>query len=206
MKKLHLTTTSKMNLAGNYSVFIYAETNFINEVDTSSQTNLLLDHTVEELTFVYGNVQRTISLAQINEKKKQSIQLTEDLSIELRLVPRIYLLDQTNLILSLLSGLLAVAYSIFTTSNWKELLFLSGSTIIVLLLFMILYKHPIHTGHYNLRMFMTISALLLIFFLIPIENWTIKTLIGLSTFTVITRFIKDYQRTLALVYNPFNKS
>ncbi len=206
MKKLHLTTTSKMNLAGNYSVFIYAETNFINEVDTSSQTNLLLDHTVEELTFVYGNVQRTISLAQINEKKKQIIQLTEDLSIELRLVPRIYLLDQTNLILSLLSGLLAVAYSIFTTSNWKELLFLSGSTIIVLLLFMILYKHPIHTGHYNLRMFMTISALLLIFFLIPIENWTIKTLIGLSTFTVITRFIKDYQRTLALVYNPFNKS
>ncbi|MGG5505746.1 MULTISPECIES: hypothetical protein [unclassified Myroides] len=206
MKKIHLTATSKMHLDGNYSVFIYAGTHLIKEVDTSSQTYLRLENDVDELTFVYGNSSHTLALSQLNEKKKQEIQLTDDLALDLCLVPRIYLLDQTNLFVSFLSGLIAVAYSIFATSNWDELVFLLGSTVIVLLLFMVLYRHPIHTGHYNLRISMTISALLLIFFLIPIENWSIKTLIGLSTLTVGIRFIKDYQRTLALVYNPFHKT
>lgn len=205
MKKLLLTTVLKKQSEGIHSVFIYTESVFLKEIHTTSQTSLLLDNSVKELTLVYGNVYQSFSLERFTESKQQTLQITEDLEIQVRLVNKIQLLDRTNLVLGLFSGLLTIGYSLFANSDWREFLFLLGSTIIVLLLFMILYKHPIHTKHYNLRMFTAISALILIFILIPMENWSLKTLIGLSTLTVITRFIKDYQRSLQIVYNPFIK-
>ncbi|WP_413511298.1 hypothetical protein [Myroides odoratus] len=205
MKKLLLTTVLKKKSEGIHSVFIYTESTFLKEIQTSSQASILLDNSVKELTLVYGNVHQSFAVEELTDAKQQTLQLTEDLVIQVRLVNKIQLLDRTNLALGLFSGLLTIGYSLFANSDWREFLFLLGSTIIVLLLFMLLYKHPIHTKHYNLRMFTAISALVLIFILIPMENWSLKTLIGLSTLTVITRFIKDYQRSLHLVYNPFIK-
>ena len=205
MQKLHLTTRSKRKITDHHSLFIYTETTFIKEVATTSHTAVFLEKTTAELSFVYGDHQVKIPLDQISNHSKHLIDITEDLSVELQLVPKASSLDQTNLILGLVSGLIAIALSAFHTSYWDDLLFLAGSTIIVLLLFMMLYKQPIHNKHYNIRMLSTIMALVLIFFLIPLENWTIKTLIGLFTLTVITRFIKAYQRNLTLIYNPFVK-
>lgn len=204
MKKLHLVTIAKKS-EGLSSIFIYTEQSFLKQINTASQTTILLDDGTEKLTFMYGDTQHTLSLTELAQTKKQRITLTDNIVIQLCLVPKVSFLDRINLALGFCSGLLAIGYSFFATSNWRELLFLLGSTIIVLLLFMILYKHPIDRRHYNLRMFSTISALILIFFLIPFENWTLKSLIGLSTLTVITRFIKHYNRALTQVYNPFIK-
>jgi len=129
----------------------------------------------------------------------------QNLAVQLRVSNPINLLDYTNWILASLSGGIAIGYSIFTNSNWREFLFLLGSTIIVLFVFMLFYKHPIKARNYNIRMYATISALVLIFIFIPFENWYLKTLVGLSTLTVITRFIKAYQRSLAVAYPPFTK-
>lgn len=204
MKKIHLVTIAKKT-EGLSSVFIYTEKAFLKQINTASQTTILLHDHTKELTFMYGDTQCTLSLDELIQTKKHRLTLSDNVVVQLSLVPKVPLLDRTNLILGLCSGLLAIGYSFFTTSNWSELLFLLGSTIIVLLLFMILYKQPIQIKHYNLRMLSTISALIIIFLLIPFENWTLKTLIGFSTLTVITRFIKNYKRALTLVYNPFVK-
>ncbi|MGG5576470.1 hypothetical protein ACPDHL_03895 [Myroides sp. C15-4] len=204
MKKLHLATIANKS-EGLSSVFIYTEKHFLKQINTASQTTILLHDDTEELTFMYGDAKQTLSLAELIPTEKQRILLTDNMVIQICLLPKIRFLDRINLMLGLCSGVLAIGYSFFVTSNWRELLFLLGSTIIVLLLFMILYKHPIESKHYNLRMLSTISALILIFLLIPFENWTLKTLLGLSTLTVITRFIKHYNRTLTKLYNPFIK-
>ncbi|MDM1043288.1 hypothetical protein HX004_02515 [Myroides sp. 1354] len=205
MVKLHLTTTARNKLRENQSVFIYSETKFIKEITGTTSSNLVLDDETTDLIFTDGQTQQYLSLEQIKTDKQSTVQLTEDLIIQLRINNSITLLDCTNSILALLSGTLAIGYSIFTNSNWREFLFILGSTIIVLFVFMWLYKQTINARNYNIRMYAAISALILIFILIPFENWTLKTLIGLSTLTVITRFIKDYQRSLRAIYHPLTK-
>lgn len=205
MLKLNLTTHSKDQWSRAQSVFIYADEHLIKEIPSGTFSSVSLDYEPNTLRFIVGQVQQRISLAEIQSNKQTTLQLTDDLSIQLRLSHQIKLLDYTNLILASLSALLAIGYSFFTDSNWSECLFLLGSTILVVLSFMLLYGHPIHARNYNIRMYAAIGALILIFILIPFENWTLKTLIGLSTLTVITRFIKDYQRSLSVVYDPFAK-
>ncbi|MBB1148627.1 MULTISPECIES: hypothetical protein [unclassified Myroides] len=204
MKKLHLTTIAAKS-EGQPSVFIYKDDTLLKQINTSFPSTIELEDHASTLLFVCGNTQQTFSLDQLAQSDIHQIALADHLVIQLRLLPETQLLDHTNLILGICSGVLAISYSFFTTSNWSELLFILGSAIIVLVLFMTLYKNPIHIKQYNLRMFSAISALLLVFLLIPFENWTLKTLLGLSTITVITLFIKRYQRTLTLVYQPVGK-
>lgn len=205
MLKLHLTAHSKNEWRGPHSVFIYSGAELIQEISSGCSTSLPLHLLSEDLLITDGHTQQRISLATIKTAKQTTLPLTADVSIQLRLSNQIKLFDYTNLILASLSALIAIGYSIFTESNWSEFLFILGSTVLVVLLFMFLYRHPINARNYNIRMYAAISALVLIFLLIPFENWTLKTLIGLSTLTVITRFVKDYQRSLSVVYDAFAK-
>ncbi|WHT40440.1 hypothetical protein QNH98_07675 [Myroides sp. mNGS23_01] len=205
MVKLHLTTTTENKLKGIQSISIYSGTNLIKELDCTTSSSIALDDQTPDLFITDGHTLQHISLAEIKEAKQLTVQLTENLAVQLRVSNPINLLDYTNWILASLSGSIAIGYSIFTNSDWREFLFLLGSTIIVLFVFMLLYKHPIKTRNYNIRMYATISALVLIFIFIPFENWYLKTLVGLSTLTVITRFIKAYQRSLTVAYPPFTK-
>ncbi|WP_410878370.1 hypothetical protein [Myroides sp. DW712] len=205
MLKLNLTTHSKNEWSESQSVFIYAGEYLIKELHSGTSSSVSLDYEPDDLHFIVGQTQQRISLAKIKSTKLTTLQLTADLSIQLRVSHQIKLLDYTNLILASLSALLAIGYSFSTDSDWSEFLFILGSTVLVVLLFMLLYGHPINARNYNIRMYAAISALILIFILIPLENWTLKTLIGLSTLTVITRFIKGYQRSLSVVYDAFAK-
>ncbi|WP_158961649.1 hypothetical protein [Myroides fluvii] len=202
MVRLHLTTISQKTQRDPEPILIYSDDCLVKELEDTTSSTLVLDSKSSNVLIMYGQTQYKISLAQLKAIKQTTLHLTADVSIQVRLSYGIKLLDYTNLILASLSGTLAIGYSIFTNSSWREFLFLLGSTIIVLFVFMLLYKQTINTRNYNLRMYATISALVLIVLLIPSENWTLKTLIGLSTLTVITRFIKDYQGSFFKVYNP----
>lgn len=205
MLKLHLTVRSKNNWRSPQAIFIYSGAQLIQEIPNECPTSIPLHLVNDDLLITDGHTQRQISLAELKKNKQATIQLTADRSIQLRLSNQIKLFDYTNLLLASLSALIAIGYSLFTESNWNEFLFILGCTVLVVLLFMLLYGHPINARHYNTRMYATISSLVLIFILIPFENWTLKTLIGLSTLTVIARFIKDYQRSLSVVYDAFTK-
>lgn len=204
MLKLHLTTHTK-NDGTAPTVFIFAGENLLTALPSGMSSNLTIDSQVTDLILTDGQMQQQISVAEIKAAKQTAITLTDDLSIQLRWSNQIHLFDYINVILASLSAIIAIGFSFFSNTNWSECLFLLGSTILVVLFFMFLYGHPINARNYNIRMYASIGALILIFILIPLEHWKLKTIIGLSTLTVITRFIKDYQRSLSVVYNPFAK-
>jgi len=205
MNKTHLTTIRHDSSTRAESLAVFTKDRLLKKLKFNSSNQLLLPDNVTELTFKCGTVQRTISLNQLMESTQTNFELTPDTSIQLCLINTVQLVDRTSLIVGLLSGVLAVALSIFTESNWREFLFLLGSTLITMLLFMILYKHPIDVKSYNTRMLTSIVSLILIFLFIPMEDWQLKILIGLSTLTFITRFFKDYKKSFAVTYSPFVK-
>jgi len=205
MNKTHLTTIRHDSSTRAESLAVFTKNRLLKKLKFNSSNQLLLPDDVTELTFKCGTVQRTISLNQLMESTQTNFELTPDTSIQLCLINTVQLVDRTSLIVGLLSGVLAVALSIFTESNWREFLFLLGSTLITMLLFMILYKHPIDVKSYNTRMLTSIVSLILIFLFIPMEDWQLKILIGLSTLTFITRFFKDYKKSFAVTYSPFVK-
>lgn len=103
-------------------------------------------------------------------------------------------LDQSTVALGLMIGIISMVYSVYSETEWRELLFLLGGGTILSLLTIILEKRKIVLGDYKARMWASIGIFIFILLIIPSRDYVVQILIFILTIGFTIRFISHMQK------------
>lgn len=102
-------------------------------------------------------------------------------------------IDKPTVYIGLMIGVVTLLYSIYSETEWRELLFLLGGGTVFSLIIIALEKNKIILGDYKARMWASVALFMLIFIVIPTTDYAVKMVIGILTLGFTLRFIKNNQ-------------
>ncbi|MBB1150209.1 hypothetical protein H4K35_08710 [Myroides sp. NP-2] len=103
-------------------------------------------------------------------------------------------LDKSILYIGLLTASITLFYSIYTQTEWREILFLLGGGTILSFLILLFEKDKVALGDYKNRMWATVGSFVLSILLIPAKDYVVQILILILTIGFTLRFIQHTQK------------
>lgn len=106
-------------------------------------------------------------------------------------------LDKSILYIGLLTASITLFYSIYTQTEWREILFLLGGGTLLSFLILLFEKDKVVLGEYKNRMWATVGSFALTIILIPAKDYVIQMLLFILTIGFTLRLIQHTHKLTA---------
>ncbi len=103
-------------------------------------------------------------------------------------------LDKSTVAIGLLISIMAVVYSIYNQSEYRDFLFLLSGGSVFSLLAIILEKNKLVFADYKGRMWASVGIFILILLLIPTKDYVVQSLLFIFTVGFILRFVQHINK------------